>query len=171
MRKTLLVIVAVLSLFLLISDTVIYLHHKGTLYGEFRESRVQELRLLAIVSKDALLEHDWSAIRKLVTQWGREQNRVVELKISNREGDTVAGFQRAAPGPSSVKLVQEVELGDSRVMRLELVADTSEVTGSLDVMLLQLVAISIFLFLIMAASIWVVLRKLAIVPLKDEVLR
>ncbi|MCP4994648.1 MAG: PAS domain-containing protein, partial [Gammaproteobacteria bacterium] len=130
-----------------------------------------ELRLLAIVSRDAFLEPDRSAIRKLVTQWGREQNRVVGLKISNREGGMVAGFQRAAPGPSSIKLVQEVELGDSRVMRLELAADTSEVTGSLDVMLLQLLVKSIFLLLIMAASIWVVLRRLAIAPLKDEVLR
>ncbi|MCP4126440.1 MAG: diguanylate cyclase [Gammaproteobacteria bacterium] len=171
MRRTLLVIVAVLSLFLLISDTIIYLHHRSTLHSEFRESRGQELRLLAIVSRDAFLEPDRSAIRKLVTQWGREQHRVVELKISNREGGLVADFQRAASGPSSIKLVQELELGDSQVMRLELAADTSEVTGSLDVMLLQLVVISIFLLLIMAASIWAVLRRLAIAPLKDEVLR
>ncbi len=171
LRRTLLVIVAVLSMFLLISDSIIYLHHKSTLHTGFRESRVQELRLLAMLSKDAFLKRDQAAIRKLAAQWGMEQESVVGLKISNREGSLIAGFQRAASGPSSIKVVYEVGLGNQQAIVLELTADISEVTDSLNILLLELAVISVFLFLTMTVSIWVVLRKLAIAPLKEEVLR
>jgi len=46
MRKTLLMIIAVLTTFLLVSDSIIYLHHKNTLYTEFRETPQPHQHLL-----------------------------------------------------------------------------------------------------------------------------
>jgi len=170
MRKTLLMIIAVLTTFLLVSDSIIYLHHKNTLYTEFRESRQQELKLIAILSRDALLKRDQTSIRQLAAQWGMEQNGVIGLKISNRDNSVIAGFQRTVPGAFSMKITHEVILGKEQAILFELTADTSEINESLNVLLLELTVVSIILLLMMAVSIWVVLRRLAIAPLKQEVL-
>ncbi len=171
MRKTLLMITAVLSMFLLVCDGIIYMHHKGTLYAEFHQSRVQELKLIAMLSRDALLKRDQSAIRKLTVQWGMQQKSVAGLKISDPDGSLIAGFQRTDPGQSTMQISQEIVLGNKQTILIELTADTSKVEESLRVLLLELVAVSVLLFLMMSVSIWVVLQRLAIAPLKQEVLR
>jgi len=105
MRKTLLMIIAVLTTFLLVSDSIIYLHHKNTLYTEFRESRQQELKLIAMLSRDALLKRDQTSIRQLAAQWGMEQKGVIGLKISNRGRsgpDPGCHWQHKGPSPGIV---------------------------------------------------------------------
>jgi len=170
-RKTLLMITAVLSMFMLVCDSVIYLHHKGMLYAEFRQARAQELRLIAMLSRYALLKRDQTAIRKLAAQWGMQQKSVAGLKISNPEGSLIAGFQRTDPGQSTMQISQEIILDNKQNILIELTADTSKVEASLGVLVLELAAVSVLLFLMISASIWVVLQRLAIAPLKQEVLR
>jgi len=99
-----------------------------------------------------------------------EQNGVIGLKISNRDNSVIAGFQRTVPGAFSMKITHEVILGKEQAILFELTADTSEINESLNVLLLELTVVSIILLLMMAVSIWVVLRRLAIAPLKQEVL-
>lgn len=171
LRKTLLAIVAVLCIFLLVSDSFIYIYYKDTLYTEFRKSRQEELKLFAMLSGDALLKRDRAAIRQLAEKWGMQQQAVVGLKISEQDGNLIASFQPALPGPSSMQVVREVGLGNNQAVLFELTADTTEVTDNLNILLLDLMAASIILLLLLAVSIWVVLRKLAIAPLKDEILQ
>jgi diguanylate cyclase (GGDEF)-like protein/PAS domain S-box-containing protein len=171
MRKTLLMIIAVLATFLLISDSIIYLHHRDTIYTEFREARERELKLIAMLSRDALLRRDQTSIRELAVKWGMQQQALAGLKISNPDGSLIAGFQRTQPGPSNIKVVQKVVAGEGREILFELTADTSGVDRSLNVLLLELAAVSILLFLMLALCILVVLRRLAIAPLRKEVLR
>ncbi len=171
MRKTLLMIMAVLSSFLLVSDGFIYLQHKKTLYSEFRESRKQELKLLAMLSRDAVLRRDHTSIQQLVAQWGNEHKGVIGLKISKADNSVIAGFQRTVPGPHSMKILHEAVLGKDQAIRFQLTVDTSDINESLNLLLLELIAVSILLFLMLTVSIWVILRTMAIAPLKEEVLR
>jgi len=100
-----------------------------------------------------------------------QQKSVAGLKISNPEGSLIAGFQRTDPGQSTMQISQEIILDNKQNILIELTADTSKVEASLGVLVLELAAVSVLLFLMISASIWVVLQRLAIAPLKQEVLR
>jgi diguanylate cyclase (GGDEF)-like protein/PAS domain S-box-containing protein len=167
--KTLLVIVVVLTMFLVVVDTIFYQHHKYTLYSDFKHAKQDELKLLAVLSRDALLKQDYPAVERLFMQWGREQQCVVELKLIKTDGTILARYQRSKPAAETVTVASKVTSNGKSVLGLELVEDAREISISLEKILIEMGIISLLIMLVLALSISIVLQKLAIAPLEEEV--
>ncbi len=164
-RNTLLAIIIVLLAFLIVSDVIIYQHHKNTLYAEFIESKQEELRLIVIASSNAIANQNHEEIGHLLDEWGHEVGCIVEIKVTGKDGNILALYDRGTPAVESLSFESKGKPDD---VRFFLKADTLKVMDDMRELRIEILIISIFIALMIACTIFIVTRQLSIVPLRRQ---
>jgi PAS domain-containing protein len=164
-RNTLLAIIAALFAFLIISDLIIYYHHKSTLYQEFAESKEEQLRLIVLATNDVISKQDYVEAERLLDKWGKELECIVTVEVSKKDGTMLASYNRGAPAAEAITVKSE---NSSAGVGFILNVDTKEVRDDMKGVLTEIVIISALIALMIALTISVVMRRLAIAPLNRQ---
>ena len=169
--KSQLAIIMVLATFLVVADTIVFFQHKHTLYAEFSEAGKDNVLLLAMLAEEAVTQQDFSALDRLLKQWGGGKKGVVELTAEGADGRALAKYRRSYPAAEAVTFVATVGGGNHKAVQLKLVRDTNYVTSHLKKQVYEIGIISLLIMLTLALSLSFVLRRLTIVPLAEEINR
>ncbi len=164
-RNTLIAIIVVLLAFLIISDVIIYQHHKNTLYKEFIETKNEELRLIVISTGDAVISQDYMEIERLLGEWGREVGCIVEIRVVTSDGTLLASYDRGAAASESISIESKNEQAD---IRFALKADTQKVKDDMKALQVEIFTISVLITMLLTFTIIVATRRLAITPLSRQ---
>ncbi len=165
LRNTLVAIIVVLLAFLIVSDVIIYQHHKNTLYEEFIESKKEELRLIAMSTGDAVISQDYIEIERLLDEWGQEVRCIIEIKVIASDGTMLASYDRGTPAGESISIES---INESADVKFTLKADTLKVSDDMKALRIEIFTISVLIAMMLAFTIIVVTRRLAIAPLSRQ---
>jgi diguanylate cyclase (GGDEF)-like protein/PAS domain S-box-containing protein len=152
----------VLLTFLVISDFIIYQKHKKTLYQEFTESKKEQLRLIKVASHTAVKQHDYAEVGRLLADWGKEIECIVEVKLIAADGTLLASYNRGSPAGEEISIQSQVEADN---VTFVLRADTQKVEDDVQGVSREIVVISVLIALMLTLTISVVMRRLAIAPM------
>jgi diguanylate cyclase (GGDEF)-like protein/PAS domain S-box-containing protein len=157
-------IIAVLFAFMVVSDFIIYQQHKKTIYQEFSESKQEQLRLVTMASKEAIEQRDYVEVERLLAEWGKQIECIVDVRLVTTDGVKLAGYYRGTPARESRSFQSQNELDD---MKFVLRVDMQELMDEDQKMSTGIVVISALIALIIALIISAVMRKLTIAPMNN----
>ncbi len=169
--RALLAFMAVLLIFLTVADVVTVSHQRKEILDEAHRNAETELNLMGTLVREALLKHDYATVEQSLTEWGKEDAAVIEIKATAPNGFVLAQYKRAAPSEHTFNIQQRIQFAGKDLVALEIVKDFTSVEKSLKELYLQLVTASVFLTIILGIALWFTLRKMALIPMEREIAR
>jgi diguanylate cyclase (GGDEF)-like protein/PAS domain S-box-containing protein len=171
MRRVFLVYLGVLLFFLVLAVAVVFQHQKHVVYDEYRRAQQEELRLIGMLAREAMFKENYALIEWYLTQWGKEQDEIVEIRATAENGFLLAVYQRNRPAANELAISQVVSHSGRELVTIEMTMDRTHLDLLLRNLLLELALGSVVLILLISASVWWVVKRMAIRPLEREVTR
>jgi PAS domain S-box-containing protein len=161
---------AVLIVFSLAGGIVIITEQRNAITSMVLSHEERDLELMADASYEALLKHDYDTISTFVQHWGREHAEYTALRATAPNGFVISEFVRPAPpGVRLFSIQKNVMRGTRRVMLLEITGDYRSAVVVVERLRNRLIAGSIFFFLLLGAALWYVMKRMALLPMQQEI--
>jgi PAS domain S-box-containing protein len=167
-RGAVLSLVAILAIFLVITVVVVVLH-EGDMLAEERQQSIHELDLIDTLLREALLKHDYQTVEEFLSQWGKGQNDVVEVRATAPNGFVLVDYRRVEPSEHTFSIKRTLASDGRELITLEVVKDFTAVRMSLYKLGAMLIAGAAAMALLLGVSLWFSLRRLALAPLEAEI--
>jgi diguanylate cyclase (GGDEF)-like protein/PAS domain S-box-containing protein len=171
MRRAFLVYLGVLFFFLVFAVLVIFHHQRNVVYEEYRRAQQEELRLIGILAREAMFKENYALIEWYLTRWGKEQDEIVAMRAVAENGFVLAIYQRERPAKHELAIAQEVSHSGRNLVTIEMTMDLAHLDILLMDLFLELILGSTLLVMLISASVWLVIKRMAIQPLRREVKR
>jgi PAS domain S-box-containing protein len=167
-RRTLLLFLLILTTFIVIGSSVIYVNdrhdrlHQATLHAE------REMELIGKLITEALIKRDYATVEQFISQWTRERPDLVEVKLTTANGFVLARHVRTQPAQYRLPLRRRLAYGDQGSVTMDMVWDMATVHQSLNRLLVILTAIPAIVVAVLLLFLWWVLRRTLLRPLRSE---
>ena len=162
---------AILLVFLLILDNLIYSWERKVLFEEYHNQSQNELELIGTFVTEPILRHDFTIVEQFMIHWGELKKDVISLKAFTPDGSLLAEYNNSINNTRSFTKFYPVIFLGQHLLDLELTKDLSPVTLHLQDFKQRLISQSILLTIFIGILLWFVLRILAIKPLETEIIK
>lgn len=157
---------AVLLFFLIIADFIVMSGQRRILIEEAKKNAEDELFLMSVVTRQALLKRDYATAGRFLTQFGREHEDVFELRATAPNGFVLAEYRKEGKPGHPFESRKEISYSDRSLVSLKLVKDFSPIMKRLNGMIFQHILISLVFGALMGGFIWLTFRRTALVPME-----
>ncbi|MGV1099334.1 PAS domain-containing sensor histidine kinase [Thiovibrio sp. JS02] len=168
-NKAVISLMAVLLLFLILTDILIARHQRDFLLAEAENQIRRDLQLISLSLRDPLLANDHLRISRFLSQWGDEHPEVVRLAAVLPSGGELLSLQRPVASGETFRVERKVSFQDKELLTLKLTASSLAVEELLRKLRWQLGLASCLLTAIAGIAAWYTLKRLAIIPLEREI--
>ncbi len=161
----------VLITFLFLIDAVIVTRLHKLLFTKAQEHAEEELELMGIIAREALLKNDYATVEQFLNQWGKEHQSipVIEIKAISNKNIIFAQYKSSKKANYPVHLRQRIDFAGKELATLEIVYDFIFISEGVRKSAFQLIAVSILLTIILGAILWRTLMSLSVIPLEKEI--
>ena len=157
--------------FLLLANLFVYSQQKEGFTKEFNQSNETVINLLATLGKEALLAENYAMIEWFLQRWGEAHEDVVSIEMKNSKGLLIADYNKTNFDGDVVTIQKQVMLTDNHLFTMRMRVIDINIKQHLQTLILQLFVGSTLATILLALTIWLLLRRLAIIPLEQEVVR
>ena len=169
--KAIIAFIIVFAGFLVCINLFFVSEERKKLNADFN-SRVQnELYLIGTFVTEPLLEQQFAVVEQFVLQWGDKTPDIIEIKALSPNGFQLAHFKRSVPHNNTATFLDSVDFMGQRLLDLEIVKDLSPVELHLQKFWKLLIVQSLIVLSVLGIIIWFIIKKLALNPLEDEIVR
>lgn len=162
---------AVLLVFLSITDIATLTHQRKQILNEARRHANSDLDLIGTLVREALIKHDYATVEQSLVQWSREHENVMELKAVAPNDFVLAEYKKKDSTGHSFRIQQSIRYADRKLVTLTMVKDFTFIEHGLKKLHLQLIGSSFFLTAIFGMALWYTLKKTALIPMAKEIAR
>jgi diguanylate cyclase (GGDEF)-like protein/PAS domain S-box-containing protein len=171
LRRAFLVYLGVFLSFLFVADLVVFYHQKNVVYEEYRRAQQEELRLIGMLAREAMFKENYALIEWYLTQWGKEQEQIVQIRAVAENGFLLSVYNREQPAENELAISEVVSHSGRELVTIEMTMDLAHLDALVKELLMKLIWGSAILFLLISATVWLVINRMAIRPLQKEVRR
>ena len=158
---------ALLVLFLIINYLVI--SQINSLIKSEHETLIQnEISFFKKLANDSLIKKDYSSLEQSIAEWGAENNGIVALTLTSKNGFVLAKYQSSERYQSTTNITDQIIYGNNSVT-LAVTLTQDEMQHSLNNVTAYLFFTTILLVVIFGAALWRILLRSAILPLQHEI--
>ncbi len=169
-QEALLAFIAVLIVFFLAGGIVVIAEQRNALTSMVLSHEERDLELMADASFEALLKHDYVTITAFVNRWGEKHQSYTLIRAIAPNGFVVAEFTRpATPGIPLYTLKKTVRQGDTELLSFEITGDNRKVMEVVGMLRNRLIFGSIFFSLLLGAALWYAMKRMALLPMEQEI--
>ncbi len=165
--RFILVFVTILLVFLFIVISSIISQHY-VMKEEIYEDSQRELDLIGTFSREALLKMDYASLEQFLNQWANEHEEILEMKAVAPNGFILVEYSSSYTSESSIELSRSVTYDDRNLLYLEMTKDLTPNQSSMIRFSLPLIIGSILLTLAIGITLWYAMKKLALIPMENE---
>lgn len=165
-KRSLTSFAAILALFLIVGDGFVITQQSHFLHTEMNTHTKHEFNLFSKLVADALTKGDYAAVEEAATLWGNERPNILELTITAANGFTIAHFDRDKPVAESKQYTGTLEFGLKNAATITMTKDMASVNAVTYQLASQLIVFS----LILVAALGILLQRMAIRPLQQEII-
>jgi len=108
-------------------------------------------------------------VQTFLMQRGEEDTEIVELKAVAANNFVLAQYKRTEPADHVYPMRQLVRFADKDLITLEMTKDFQSVKRALNKLYLEFIASSLILAVLLGTTLWYILRKMALMPMEDEI--
>lgn len=131
-----------------------------------------EIELLSSMAMESLIKHDYLTVQLFLTRWGQNMEDVVEVSALAPNGYAFAEYRRqGGPNGQAYTIEMPVVFSDRTLATITVKADYSNVEAIVHKLNARLLAGSAIFMLLLGMSLWVALRRLALLPMEAEIKR
>lgn len=164
-RRSFRAFVIVLGTFLIIADTLIISQVYQRNITELETSALNEAGLFASFVLQDLTRGDYSSVEHAAANWGSSNTRISNISVVTANGFELAGYAHPTPPAHSKHFDQTITYGDNHSATIHLTVDTSHIRSFLLTLIGELLLFSLLLALLLGYF----LRRVAILPLSNEI--
>ncbi|MDH5681443.1 MAG: PAS domain S-box protein, partial [Spirochaetota bacterium] len=168
-KKTIIVFMAILIVFLVIVDFLIITHQENTLMATISHHANHEAELMGTALRERILKNDYDKIKNFITNWGKEQADIVKIVVSSAGGFEIAKYQRTAKAEHSLAIHKYAYQNDLLLLKLAIELDLTKEKDRLFNLAVQLIAGSVIFTIGLGFALWTTIDKMAIRPLDREI--
>ncbi|RJQ43641.1 MAG: PAS domain S-box protein [Nitrospiraceae bacterium] len=168
-KHTLFAFMAVLLLFLIITDVVIVSNQRRQIYNYLIKHRQFELDTVGTFIQDALLKHHYSEVEAFLIRWGNEHDDIVEIHAVTPDGFVLASYRSNKPFSSTFPLEKLIAYSGKNLLTLKVLSDFTSEERILRHLWLQLVAGSAVLMTVLGGVLWFIMKRMALAPMEKEI--
>lgn len=168
-KQTVIALMTVLFLFLLTIDGLIIYNQRNVLLTQAHKQVQNELELLGMLVTEALIKGDYATVEVFLNSWGNQRKDLIEATIKLDNGFELARYSHTIPDVVQEKYQREISYAKDRKIYITLLEDMSVIHQLLWSLSAKLVLATLLLVILLGASIWKLLKLLAIKPLEQEI--
>lgn len=166
-KRSLVTYAAILGIFLIVGDGVVITQQSRFLRAEMDSHTQHEFNLFNKLVADALTKGDYAAVEDAATLWwNNDQQEILKLSIITANGFPIAQFNRENLTAKTKHYTGKLDFGLNNSATIEITKDLASVNTVIDKLALQLIIFSVLLF----AALGIVLQRIAIRPLRQEII-
>ena len=170
-KRAALAFLAVLLIFLVILDSLIYFWEQEVLFEDSYNGAQNELELIGTFVTEPLLRHEFTMVEQFMVQWGELKKDVVSLKAITPNGLLLAEFSRPSKSSKTFTKSLSVKFSGQHLLDVEIIKDLAPAMLHLQDFKRRLVINSVLLTIFIGILLWYTLKLLAIRPLEIEIKR
>jgi signal transduction histidine kinase/DNA-binding response OmpR family regulator len=170
-KKALVAFMLVLFLFLVIINVLVVTQQRQLLVSETNAHENSEAEIFTFLVSSLLVQHDYAKIVDFVQQWGNSRPDITHIQLRAPNGFIIAEYKagQLAANPSS--LLKDIKSMDDKDYQLSLTHDRTAIIEHLNAITSKLIIVSAFIFVLLGTILWLVLKRIALVPLHREISR
>lgn len=161
--------VSILFIFLFMVISIIVSQHRE-MREEIESDARHELDLIGSFAREALIMKDYAAVEQFLVQWAEEHDEILEIKATAPNNFVLAHYKRFRPAISSIDLYKDITFENRKLITLEMTKDLTPAQRNMLKLSLPLILGSIFLTVVIGLLLWYAVRKLALIPMEQEIL-
>jgi signal transduction histidine kinase/CheY-like chemotaxis protein len=167
--RSALAFLAVLLIFLVILDSLIYFWEQEALFEDSYNGAQNELELIGTFVTEPLLRHEFTMVEQFMIQWGELKKDVVSLKAITPNGLLLAEFRRPNISSETFTKSFSVKFSEQHLLDVEIIKDLAPAILHLQDFKRRLVINSVLLTMFIGMLLWYTLKLLAVRPLEKEI--
>ncbi|MDD3518506.1 MAG: ATP-binding protein [Chromatiales bacterium] len=162
-------LIIALVAFMLIASALVTAHQRQLLRDTLRADLEQHANVIAALVQDALLREDYAAVADFVARHVQDQPDIVRVNARMQNGFAVADYRRAQPARHSIVVERRVDYRPDNHLTLTLETDLQSMEATLSTLNRHLVLVTIGVTLLFGIAMWMLFRRMAILPLQTEI--
>ena len=168
-RNTLIWFISLLLVLLIIIDVIAINLQNTNLLESNKKHSLNELQLAGDFCVEALLKHDYVAVEQFLSAWAIDDDDTVSLQAVSANGFKILDYHRARPADHIIELEHDAVNSGRSMLKIKRAIDVSRHHDGLINNSVLLILGSIIIVSIFGTSLWIALRKTAIIPLQTEI--
>jgi len=167
-KRFILAFVTILLVFLAFIIIIISSQHHE-MVQEIESDANRELELIGSFAQEALLMNDYASVESFLHQWAENHEEILALKAVAPNDFVLVEFHRSVTVSSSLNLTHHVRFEGKDLLVLTMTKDLSPAQKSMIKLSIPLIVSSVFLTLIIGIILWYALKRLALIPMEQEI--
>jgi PAS domain S-box-containing protein len=160
----------VLLFFLVIIDVIIVAQQRNQLHKEVMSHMKGDLELIGTFIENPLLKQEYSKVENFLNKWISDHDEILQFRAIMPNGFELVSYRRPDPSDQNYSLRKVVTFEGINPITLEMVRDASPEEIILGRMRFQLIAGSILLTIVLGATIWLIMKRMALAPMEQEII-
>jgi PAS domain S-box-containing protein len=160
----------VLLSFLIIIDVIIVAQQRNQLHKEVMSHMKGNLELIGTFAEDPLLKQEYAKVENFLNKWISDHDEILQFRAIMPNDLELVSYRRPNPSDQTYSLREVVTYDGRKLITLELVRDALPEEIILGKMRFQLIAGSILLTTVLGAVIWIIMRRMALAPMEQEII-
>ena len=169
--RAIIAFVTAFAFFLIAMDFLLVSQEREQLYAEFDAKTKNELSLIGTFVTEPLLEQQYALVEQFILQWGEEKSDILEIRALSPEGYAIAQFKRPSPKGNIRSFRHPIDFMNQNLLTLEIIKDVTPVDIHLEDFWKRLLLQSLAVLGALGTTLWFILKKLALRPLEEEIVR
>ncbi|ALG69359.2 ATP-binding protein [Beggiatoa leptomitoformis] len=161
----------ILFVFLGIAGFLITSHQKSLLMENEKNRIALELDLISGFIKESFLKRDYNAVSLFLSDWGQQRKYIVSINATLKNNFALAHYQRATTATETFMVYKNISFSATNALTIEIVSDLDNIQQIIFTLNKQLLSIALLIVMVLGIAIWIVLKKIALIPMEQEIER
>ncbi|MBI5674868.1 MAG: PAS domain S-box protein [Nitrospirae bacterium] len=168
-KRSLVAFMAILLFFLIVADVSIVSTYRRQMLSGLKKHWQSELDMTGIFITESLLKHEYANVENFLVMSAKENDNIIEINAVTPNNFVLVQYKRAKPSAHTFPQEKQIRYGDRDLLDLKVVRDFEPEEKNLRNLLLQLIAGSLLVTIIMGFVLWISIRRMALRPLEREI--
>lgn len=170
-RNALVSFVLLLTIIFLGAEAVLLLNQRGLVFDEVSREVDSQVKILGNLAVEAILRSDYESVDRMLQRWAQSHRDVLEVRAIFPNGFVLSHITRESPKGSVFDVTHTVEFAGRSLLDLSVRLDRSPIAASVSDAFYKFSALVVGIIAFLGWVLWAVLRRTAIVPYENEILK
>lgn len=168
-KRLLVYFLIILLAFLILANILIVSQQYHMMLEDARKRANLELDLISDFVKESFLKHDYAAASQFLQEWGEKHDYIVEMKATIKNNFELVNYLSSTPVTKKLTVSRHVEFSSNNHFDLTIASDLTFIEQLTRRLTIYLVLVFTGIFILFGWILWIALRRIALIPLENEV--
>ncbi len=167
--KLLGIVLLIISIFMSVIFYITITQEEKKLLQEEKNKLYLEVDLISGFIHESMLKHDYVEVKNFLEEWSRGKEYIISLQATLKNGFLLVDYRSKDMNQGKILKVQRDISFKNNNIQILIIKDISVIKNLVNRLQLNMIYISIFIVISLGFLLWLILTKIAIKPMNDEI--